>query len=260
MKWILLTASLVALGSCSPKESNELLTTTPGKPEAAAAGVAPPAAPPAMKSAAPVSADAPAPSIEGLPAGNYTLDPAHSTLFFKISHMGFSNFTGWFDKFSADIKLDPANPGMASVTATVDPASLMVHAPPKGFEEELRADKFLDAKKFNQIGFKSTSVTVKTPNTAAITGDLTLHGVTKPITLEATFNGGYAGNVYEPRARIGFSATGKFNRSDFGIAGGIPQPGSNMGTSDNIDVVIEAEFLGPPWKDASAANPPTKPN
>jgi polyisoprenoid-binding protein YceI len=80
-----------------------------------------------------------------------------------------------------------------------------------------------------------------------ITGDLTLHGVTKPVVLDATLNGGYAGHPMDPNARIGFSARGAFNRGDFGIAYGIPAPGTTMGVSDRVEVTIETEFSGPAW-------------
>jgi polyisoprenoid-binding protein YceI len=241
MKWTLLAASLIAIGSCTPKAEEDALLTAPTETPAI--------------SAAPVSDTAPAPTVEGLPAGDYVLDPAHSTLFFKVSHLGFSNFTMWFDTFGASLILDPANPAGAALNATVDPASLMIHAPPEGFLEHVRGEQFVDAAQFPEITFKSTSIAMKGQNIADITGDLTFRGVTKPITLSATFNGGYAGHVYEPRARIGFSAHGTFRRSDFGMDYGVPQPGSNMGTSDDVQVVIESEFLGPAWKDAPAAPP-----
>lgn len=83
-------------------------------------------------------------------------------------------------------------------------------------------------------------------DTLRVRGDLTLHGVTRPIVLEATFNGGYAGHPMDPNARIGFSAQGTLKRSEFGIAQGIPAPGTTMGVSDEVNVVIEAEFTGPP--------------
>jgi polyisoprenoid-binding protein YceI len=238
MKWTLLAASLIAIGSCTPKAEDDALLTTPTETP--------------VLSAAPLSTTAPPPSIEGLPAGDYVLDPAHSTLFFKVSHLGFSNFTMWFDTFGADLRIDPANPAEATVSATVDPASLMIHAPPEGFTEHLRGKDFVDAAQFPAITFKSTAIAMKGKNTADVIGDLTLHGVTMPVTLTATFNGGYAGHVYEPRARIGFSAHGTFKRSDFGIGYGVPEPGASMGTGDEVQVVIEAEFLGPPWAGASA--------
>jgi polyisoprenoid-binding protein YceI len=242
MKWTLVAASLLAMGSCTPKQQESALLTAPTEA-------------PAL-SAAPLSTTAPPPSIEGLPAGDYVLDPAHSTLLFKVSHLGFSNFTMWFDTFGANLRIDPASPAAATLEATVDPASLMIHAPPEGFLEHVRGKDFVDADQFPAITYRSTAIVMKGRNTADVIGDLTLHGVTKPLTLTTTFNGGYAGHVYEPRARIGFSAHGTFKRSDFGIGYGVPAPGDSMGTGDDVHVVIEAEFLGPAWKDAPPAAPP----
>ena len=130
----------------------------------------------------------------------------------------------------------------------------MLHAPPQGFQDELRGAQFVDAKQFPAIAFKSTAITMTGPNTADVTGDLTLHGVTRPITLSATYNGGYEGHAYEPMARIGFSAKGVFKRSDFGIGYGLPAEGSNMGASDDVSVVIEAEFTGPPVRQAASSS------
>jgi polyisoprenoid-binding protein YceI len=96
------------------------------------------------------------------------------------------------------------------------------------------------------ISFHSTAITLTGPKTARITGELTLHGVTKPVTLEAVFNGGYPGHPMDPHARIGFSAKGYLNRSAFGVAYGIPAPGSTLGVGDQVDMSIEAEFTGPP--------------
>jgi polyisoprenoid-binding protein YceI len=100
--------------------------------------------------------------------------------------------------------------------------------------------------------FKSTKVELTGANTARITGDLTMRGVTLPVTLDATFNGGYAGHPYDPHARIGFSARGALQRAAFGVKEGVPPPGSTMGVSDNVDIIIEAEFNGPPLAQAGA--------
>ena len=241
MKWIgaLAIAALIA-GSCTEKKK-ELVSDTPAAAQATQAAAITP------------------PSAEGLPAGDYKLDPAHSTLIFSVSHLGFSNYTGQFSKFSAEMKLDPANPSTASLTATIDPTSLIQPAPPAGFREEILGKDWIDAIQFPAITFRSTAVTRQSENVAEVTGNLNLHGVSKPITLEMTFNGGYVGHQFEPNARVGFSAHGTFKRSDFGIANGIPGPGSNMGVSDEVKVMIEAEFTGPPWKDAPSPAPATPP-
>jgi polyisoprenoid-binding protein YceI len=133
------------------------------------------------------------------------------------------------------------------VTATVDPRSLDLDNPPPGFVDELLGDQFLDAAKFPEMSFKSTKLESISANQVRITGDFTLHGVTKPVVLVATFNGGYEGHPMDPHARIGFSAHGSLNRGDFGIAYGIPAPGTTMGVSDRVDIAIEAEFSGPPF-------------
>jgi polyisoprenoid-binding protein YceI len=81
-----------------------------------------------------------------------------------------------------------------------------------------------------------------------VNGDLEILGVKKPIVLSVAFNGGYLGQAMDPHARIGFSAVGAFNRSDFGMSYGIPAAGSNMGVGDMVNVAIEAEFKGPTLK------------
>lgn len=182
------------------------------------------------------------------PAGDYTLDKAHASLIFRIDHMGFSHFTGRMEKFDAKLWFDPAHPEKSRVEATIDPASLASDNPPAKFLDMLHGPEWLAAAKFPAITFVSKKVEVTGKNTARITGDFTLHGVTHPLTLEATFNGGYAGNRYDPHARIGFSAHGVVKRTQYGISIGLPPPGSHMGVGDDVDVRIEAEFSGPAWK------------
>lgn len=89
-------------------------------------------------------------------------------------------------------------------------------------------------------------------------GDFTLHGVTQPVSLDVRFNGGYPGQPMEPQARIGFSARGSIERSDFGIAMGLPAPGSQLGVGDEVEIVLEAEFLGPPLAGATSASSPRR--
>ncbi|WP_126978196.1 YceI family protein [Frigidibacter oleivorans] len=196
-----------------------------------------------------------APVATQAPAGTYRLDLAHGRLLFRVSHLGFSNYTAFFRDFDATLAFDPADPEAMTVEATVDPASVETLYPDPAFDFNavIAGPEFLDAAQFPEMTFRSTRVRMTGPDRAAVTGDLTLHGVTRPITLRVTFNGGYPPQDFDPGgARIGFSATGTLFRSDFGIGYGIPAPGSTLGVSDAVEIVIEAEFINP---DASGGQP-----
>jgi polyisoprenoid-binding protein YceI len=219
-----LSASLLiaggALAACSPKPAS------PAQP--------PPAATAAVGQ----------PPLEA-PAGEYTMDPAHTSVNFRLSHLGLSHYTARFTKMDGKLQFDPANPTAQSVTATIRADSLQTNYPdPAKLDFDSQVEKeFLEAGKFPTITFKSTAVTLTGPRTARVSGDLTLHGVTKPITLDATLNGGYKAGAMDPMgARIGVSAQGVIKRSDFGITYGLPAPGTNFGVGDEIEVSIEAEF------------------
>jgi polyisoprenoid-binding protein YceI len=142
------------------------------------------------------------------------------------------------------------------VTVTIDPASLTPDNPPPGFVASLLGAQWLNAGKFPEMTYRSTRVERVGQNGLRITGDMTLHGATHPVVLEATYNGGYIGHPMDPHARIGFSAHGTLKRSDFGIAFGIPEPGSTMGVGDTVEFAIETEFSGPAWAGAGAGTPP----
>ncbi len=237
MRSILPVVALLALAACSPQPAEK-------KAEAPAA-------------AAPTTT-APKPPKAEIPAGDYTLDKHHATLVFRVNHLGFSNYTAAFADFDAKLHFDQNNAAVSTLEATINPKSLTLPAPPEGFLAELTGPQWLNAATYPAITFKSTKIETTGPDTGKVTGDLTLHGVTKPVTLDVTYNGGYAGHPMDPHARIGFSAKGTFKRSDFGIAFGVPAPGTTMGVGDEVQVVIEAEFSGPPLPTAPAA-PATPP-
>ncbi len=203
------------------------------------------AADPSHDNAKPV----PPAATANVPAGAYTLDRTHASLIFRVNHLGFSNYTARFKRFDAKLQFDPANLAASKVTASVDVDSLETDFPDPArldFNAVLKGAAWLDVAQFPRMEFASSHIDVTGVNTLRIHGDLTLHGVTRPIVLEATFNGGYAGHPMDPNARIGFSAQATLKRSEFGIAYGIPAPGTTMGVSDEVAVVIEAEFTGPP--------------
>jgi polyisoprenoid-binding protein YceI len=186
-----------------------------------------------------------APAAPQPPAGAYAIDPAHTSVTFRVSHLGFSHYTARFSKIGGRLKFDPAHPAAMAVEASIDPMSLALNTPPKGFHEELMGKGWFEAAQFPKMTFKSTRVEVTGANTARVTGDFTLHGVTKPVTLDVIYNGGWPANAYDG-PRVGFSGHTVLKRSAFGISQGIPAPGTNMGVSDDVDIAIEAEFSGGP--------------
>jgi polyisoprenoid-binding protein YceI len=169
-------------------------------------------------------------------------------LIFAVDHLGFSNYRATFSSWDAKLNLDVANPARSSVEASVDLRSLQLQGAPKGFQEELIGPNWINTPKTATAIFKSTRVTLIGPRTAKVAGNLTLNGVTKPVEMRMTLNGGYRGHPMDPNARVGFSGEGVFKRSAFGISAGIPAPGSTMGVGDDVRFSIEAELTGPPLK------------
>lgn len=208
----------------------------------------------------PIAVSAEAPSVAALapdvPAGTYSLDRSHASLLFRVDHMGFSRYTARFTDFDAELEFDPEQPAAASLTATVETASIETDFPfPEqvDFDAQLQGEEWLNTAEHPQMTFRSTGVTMTGPSSARIDGELTLRGVTKPMTFDATFNGGYPGMSLDPNARIGFSARGTLQRSDYGMRFGIPEPGSNMGVGDEVEVIIEVEFSGPAWEEETGS-------
>jgi len=191
----------------------------------------------------------PPPAQAPVPQGSYEIDKAHTSLLFKVNHLGFSTFTGRFTRLDAKLAFDPKNPAASSVSVAVDPKSISTDNAPAGFLDERAGEMFLDAGKYPQMTFTSRTVEDAGNGNFRIRGLLTLHGVTKPLTLEARYNGGYAGHPFDPHARVGFSARGTFKRSDYGVSFGIPTPANHMfGVSDDVEVQLETEFSGPALK------------
>jgi polyisoprenoid-binding protein YceI len=235
-RYVLLLA-LVALTACTQKSAPPQAQTSPAQ-AASPAAAAEPAGEPSKKAAL-------APDV---PAGEYKLDRAHTTLLFRVNHLGFSNFTARFRRVDGQLRFDARNLAATQLTATVDPRSIETDYPDPNydFNGELQGEAWLNAAKFPEITFRTTQVENLGNNALRVHGELTLRGVTKPIVLDATYNGGYLSHPMDPQARVGFSARGALRRSDFGITGGIPAAGSNLGVGDQVTLIIESEFIGPP--------------
>jgi polyisoprenoid-binding protein YceI len=167
-----------------------------------------------------------------VPAGTYVLDKRHASLTTKILHMGFSHYTLRFNGLDGNFTFDPANWQATKVTFTVDPKSVDTNDP--AFNKQIAG--YFDTDKNPEITFVSTSLQGQ-DGKGTMTGDLTLHGVTKPVTMDVTFAG--AGHGVVPLGtRLGFSATTQIKRSDFGLSNSI----LNQFTGDEVDVIFEGEF------------------
>lgn len=169
-----------------------------------------------------------------LAPGDFVLDTTHAALLFRINHLGFADYAGRFDRFEASLSGDAATPAEARVEAIIDMTSLNIANP--DFASELKGPGWFDAAAHPQAIFRSRSIELTSDTAAVITGDLTLKGVTRPITLSARLNG----SAYDPLRRadvIGFSATSEISRAAFGI-----DRFSGLLT-DSVRIEIEAEFI-----------------
>ena len=168
-----------------------------------------------------------------VPAGTYTLETNHTRVAFNIDHMGFSNWYGDFTGAKGTLVLDPKNIAASQLDITIPTASISTTN--TVVDGELKDPTWFDAAKYPTITFHSTAVTSTGGDTAKVTGDLTFHGVTKPVVLDVTFNGSGPG-MNPLQTRAGFSATTTIKRSEYGVGKYVPLVG------DDVTLNIEVEF------------------
>jgi len=185
----------------------------------------------------PVAANAVEPvaakDLAAVPAGAYVADPTHTSVVWRVSHFGLSNYTGRFDKISGTLKVDPKAPEATVAAISIDAASVSTGLP--NFDKEI-ATKFFKSDTAPKIEFQSVKVQKTGADTALVTGNLTLAGVVKPVTLDVKWNGG-AFNKFAQAYDLGFSATAKIKRSDFGLT----QLTGIVG--DEVEILIQSEFV-----------------
>ena len=165
--------------------------------------------------------------------GTYTVDGGHTQVLFTVNHMGFTEYTGQFTQPTGSLTLDSRNPAANKVSIVFPIAKVSTTVP--ALDAHLQKPEFFDATKYPTGSFVSTRVMVR-GTTATITGNLTLKGVTKPVTLAARFIGAGIAPMGPKKTNVGFAATTSIKRSDFGIDYGIPL------VSDRVDLVINAAF------------------
>lgn len=168
--------------------------------------------------------------VEG---GQFALDPSHAKIIFSTTHFGFSTYYGLFTNFDAKLNFDTSAPAKSTLDVTINLDG--IDTTNAKLDAHLKSADFFDVAHFPVATFKATKVEVTGPAAGKVTGDLTLHGVTKPITLEASFNGGGL-NPMSKAYVVGFNATGTIKRSDFGIKTYVPAVG------DDVTLTISAEF------------------
>jgi polyisoprenoid-binding protein YceI len=170
-------------------------------------------------------------------ADTFVFDKAHSTIGFQVRHL-FSKVPGKFDDFSGQIVLDEANPEQSSVEVTIKTAS--VDTGVKMRDDDLRSPNFFDATKFPEITFKSTSVKTTGENTADVTGNLSMHGVTKEVVLKVELLGKGAG--MQGAITSGWDAGTALKRSDFGLSWNKVIEGTQVvGDDVQIELHVEAD-------------------
>lgn len=174
----------------------------------------------------------------------WNIDVAHTGINFSVRHMMVSTVRGSFQNFNGTIEFDPANPAAGSVEVSIDVNSINTGANDR--DNHLRSADFFDVANHPNITFKSTKVEVKGDNVGKIYGDLTIHGVTRPVVLETEF-AGQGTNPWGAQV-IGFNATTKINREDFGLTWNVALEtgGVLVGKEIKIELDVEAALVVEP--------------
>jgi polyisoprenoid-binding protein YceI len=172
----------------------------------------------------------------------YQIDTQHSSAQFKVRHMMIANVKGEFDRVSGTVDYDPANPSATLVEAVIDVASISTRETDR--DNHLKSPDFFHVEKFPHITFKSTAVAPHKDG-HKVHGDLTIHGVTKPVTLEvesvsAEIKDGWG------FLRRGLTAQTQISRGDFGLTFNIPMDGGGVVVGDKIDITLDVEITRKP--------------
>ncbi|MCB1681162.1 MAG: polyisoprenoid-binding protein [Rhodospirillales bacterium] len=177
----------------------------------------------------------------------YAFDKLHTQIIFFVSHLGYSHSEGKFLDFDGGFTFDRTDPSKSSVEVTINTAGLNMDD--QKWDDHLKSADFFDVEKFPTMTFKSTNVEVTGDDTANITGDLTLLGVTKPVTLAVKHNKS-GKHPFGDKYVSGFSATATIKRSDFGMKYGLPLLGDDV----DIHIEVEGDRVEPTASDAASDN------
>ena len=174
-----------------------------------------------------------------LAQSSWNIDPNHAHAGFTVRHLVISNVQGQFQKVTGTVALDEKDVTKSSVQATIDATTIDTRVPDR--DKDLKSPNFLDVERYPTITFKSTKVEPAGPGKLKVTGDLTMHGVTKPVVLAVD---GPTAEIKDPwgNTRRGLSASATINRKDFGLSyGKVIEAGPVVG--DEVKIDIEAELV-----------------
>jgi polyisoprenoid-binding protein YceI len=185
-------------------------------------------------------------AILSLPAAatsTWQVDPNHSAAQFAVRHLAISTVRGAFTRVNGTIQLDDKDISKSSVEVTIDADSVDTRVPNR--DKDLRSDHFFDVEKYPTITFKSTKVEQAEPGKLKVTGDLTIHGVTKPVVLDVE---GPTAAVKDPwgNQRAAANATTKINRQDFGVKWNATMDGGGLVVGDDVAITIDVEMVQKP--------------
>lgn len=171
-----------------------------------------------------------------LPTGTWTVDPVHSGVEFHVKHLGISTVKGSFKEFEGTLEVGP---GGASAKGSVKAASIDTREPQR--DEHLRSADFFDAENIPEITFISTTITPVDEDSFEIEGDFSIHGITKPLTLEATVEG--TETDAQGNDRVGVAATAQINRSDYDMKFNMALGSGNVVVSDKVKILLDISAI-----------------
>jgi len=168
----------------------------------------------------------------------YKIDQAHSDIYFKVKHLAISTVVGSFKSFDATLEADNADFSDLKVSFEADIASINTNQEQR--DQHLKSADFFDAEQFPKLSFQSTSVK-KDDDGLLVKGDLSLHGVTRPIELKAEYNG----TVVDPygQTKVGFDIKGKIKRKDFGLTWSAVTEAGSIVVSDEVKLELAVQFI-----------------
>ena len=170
----------------------------------------------------------------------YEIDPAHSSAQFSVRHMMITNVRGGFSSIKGTVVYDSDNPGASTVDAVIDVSTIATRDVQR--DTHLKSADFLDVEKYPAITFKSRRVSYEGPGEGTVTGDLTIHGVTKEVTLKVE---GPTAEGKDPwgNIRVGASATTKIKRSDFGLTWNAALETGGIMVGDDLKIELDVQMI-----------------